>query len=418
MERLILHSDINSCYANIEHLYHPELSDEAVAVAGSPERRHGIILAKDEKCKRRGVKTGMALWQALQLCPEMVVLPPRLDLYVDFSAKVQRIYSDYTDVREAFGIDESWLDLTGCVRDGAAAATEIRQRIKSELGVTVSIGVSWNKVFAKLGSDYKKPDAVTVIDRQRFRDIVWPLPAGDLLYVGRSTSKRLEAMGITTIGAIAQSDPEALRRRLGKAGLMLHAFANGNDRSPVRREDAMPPVKSVGNGTTTPRDMVNDGDVWVTLMTLSESVGMRLREKGMMGHIVELSMRSPELEWCSRQIKLRYPTDITREILSSVFALFREAGSPLPLRSIAIRCTQLVPADRPQQLDLFSDWAERDRQRRLDGAMDTIRKKYGYNGIRRGTLAIDPALGGLNAREEHVVHPVGFLNGCGMDKMI
>ncbi len=416
MERTILHSDINCCYANIERLYHPELADRAVAVAGSEEERHGIILAKDETCKRRGVKTGMAIWQARRLCPDMVILPPRMELYADFSRKVRRIYSDYTDICESFGLDESWLDLTGCVRDGAAAAEEIRGRIKSELGVTVSIGVSWNKVFAKLGSDYKKPDAVTVISRDTYRDIVWPLPAGELLYVGRSTSSYLSSIGVCTIGALARSDPELLRRRLGKAGDMLHSFANGGDCSPVRRESAMPPVKSIGNGTTSPRDMETPRDVWVTLSALSESVGMRLREQRLMGRVVELSVRTPQLEWSTHQIKLHQPTDITREILETAFELFLSAGSPLPLRSIAVRCSQLVSCDMPQQLDIFSDAAERDRRRRLDAAMDAIRHKYGYASVKRGTLEEDPALGSINAREEHTVHPAAFLNGYGMDE--
>lgn len=414
MERLILHSDINSCYANIERAFHPELADCAVAVAGSPEKRHGIILAKDEKCKKRGVKTGMAIWQALKLCPDMVVLPPRMEIYAEFARKVRLIYSDYTDVCEPFGLDESWLDLTGCVPSGEAAAQEIRCRIKEELGVTVSIGVSWNKVFAKLGSDYKKPDAVTVISRDSFRDIVWPLPARELLYVGRSTSARLGGIGVTTIGAIARTDPALLRRKLGKAGDMLYAFANGNDCSPVRRDSAMPEIKSIGNGTTTPRDMATEGDIWVTLMALCESVGMRLREKRMMGSVIEIGLRNTKLEWISHQIKLRQPTDITKEILDTAFMLFREAGAPLPLRSISVRCTQLVYSDLPEQMDMFCDHAERDRLRNLDAAMDAIRKKYGYASVKRGTLEADVDLGSLNAKEEHSVHPMGFLNGYGM----
>lgn len=418
MERVILHSDINCCYANIEHLYHPELSECAVAVGGSPEKRHGIILAKDERCKARGVKTGMAIWQALRVCPDMIVLPPRMDLYSDFSDKVRRIYTDYTDICEGFGLDESWLDVTGCVRDGAQTANEIRARVKEELGVTVSVGVSWNKVFAKLGSDYKKPNAVTVIGRDTYKDLVWPLPVQDLLYVGRSTSGRLGSIGISTIGDIARTDVSVLHRKLGKAGDMLHAFANGNDCSPVRRISEMPRVKSIGNGTTTPRDMKSDSDVWITLMALTDSVGIRLREAGLMGSVVELSLRSTKLEWCTHQIKLRQPTDITREILEIAFELFKEAGSPLPLRSISVRCTQLVFSDMPEQMNLFCDHEERDRRRNLDTAMDSIRQKYGHSIVKRGTLEVDIDMGKINAREENAVHPIGFLNGYGMSDII
>ena len=195
MDRVILHSDINACYASVELLFRPELRGRPVAVGGDEERRHGIVLAKSEEAKRAGVKTGMTLWQARTLCPELVVLPPRFDRYIHYSREVQRIYSEYTDRREPFGIDESWLDITGCLRagEGERCAKEIGARIKRELGLTVSVGVSWNKVFAKLGSDYRKPDAVTVIDRANYRDIVWPLPAEELLFVGRST--RVQAGG-------------------------------------------------------------------------------------------------------------------------------------------------------------------------------------------------------------------------------
>ena len=219
MDRVILHSDINACYASVELLFQPELRGRPVAVGGDEERRHGIVLAKTEEAKRAGVKTGMTLWQARSLCPELVVVPPHFDRYIHYSREVQRIYSEYTDRREPFGIDESWLDITGCLRagEGERAAREIGARVKRELGLTVSVGVSWNKVFAKLGSDYKKPDAVTVIDRGNVRDIVWPLPAEELLYVGRSTRVRLAALGIHTIGDIARTEERVLKLRLGKS---------------------------------------------------------------------------------------------------------------------------------------------------------------------------------------------------------
>ena len=414
MDRVILHSDINSCYASIEHALHPELAGKAVAVGGSAEERHGIILAKDELAKRRGVKTGMALWQARQLCPELIILPPRMDVYLDFAGRVQKIYSEYTNLREPFGIDESWLDLTGCygIPDGEWAAREIRRRVKEELHVTVSVGVSWNKVFAKLGSDYKKPDAVTSINRENYRDIVWPLPVEDLLYVGRATSARLRGVGIGTIGALAQADPELLHRKLGKMGYTLHAFANGLDSSPVRREDLYAPVKSVGNSTTTHRDLVCDEDVRITLLALTESVATRLRDGGFKCRLVSVAVRKTDLSWDSHQMKLDHATDVTKEIFTAGMVLFHELHRwPAPIRSLGITAGALERADFPEQLDLFGAAETRQKQAALDRTIDGIRKKYGFSGIRRGLTASDLRLGGLNAREEHVVHPIGYFGG-------
>ena len=239
MNRVILHSDMNNCYASIELLHHPELRGKPLAVGGDPEARHGIVLAKDMIAKKAGVKTGMALWQARQVCPNIVFVPPRMDLYLRFSRLAHQIYADYTDQQEAFGIDESWLDVTNsasCKGDGYSIAQEISQRMKDELGVTVSIGVSWNKIFAKFGSDYKKPDAITVISPENYQDIVWRQPVEDLLYVGRATKRKLNGYGIQTIGQLAQTDPELLHRWLGKMGYVLSIFANGQDQTPVNKE--------------------------------------------------------------------------------------------------------------------------------------------------------------------------------------
>lgn len=414
MERIILHSDINSCYASIEHVYHPELRGLPLAVGGSEEARHGIILAKDELAKRCGVRTGMALWQARLLCPELVILPPRMDLYLQFAARVQEIYAEYTNLREPFGIDESWLDLTGCVavKDGESAAREINRRVKTELGVTVSVGVSWNKVFAKLGSDYRKPDAVTVISRSNFREIVWPLPVEDLLYVGPATSTRLRGAGIKSIGELARADPEMLHLKLGKMGYVLHAFANGLDISPVRREDLSPPVKSVGNSTTTPRDLTCDEDVRVTLLALCESVGMRLREGGFKGRVVSVSVRHTDLSWRSHQVRLDHATNITRELFTTGMALFRQLHTwPTPIRSLGLCCSALESALIPEQTDLFGVSESRRKQEALDSVMDRVRGKYGFASIRRGLAESDPALGRLNAKDDHTVHPIGFFGG-------
>ncbi len=390
MDRIILHADINACYANIELLHHPELRGRPLAVAGRPEERHGIVLAKDELAKKCGVKTGMVLWQARRLCPELQVLPPRMELYLRFSGYVREIYADYTNLRESFGLDESWLDLTGCTRDGAAAAREIGRRVKEEIGLTVSVGVSWNKVFAKLGSDYKKPDAVTVITRDNFQGLLWPLPVEDLLYVGRATARKLRAMGIRTIGDLARTPPELLAPRLGKSGYLLHAYANGLDSAPVRPCDQRPPIKSIGNGTTTPQDLLCDGEVHLPLLALSERVGMRLRAHSLQAQVVELAVRGPDLSWKLHQHKLSHPTDITEEIFETALSLFRELHAwPRPVRSLSIRCADLRRAENLQQLDMFGDCLRREKSRCLDRAVDDIRRRFGFSSLYRGVLSPD-----------------------------
>ena len=404
MDRVILHSDINSCYANIELLFAPELRGRPMAVGGDAERRHGIVLSKTEEAKRAGVKTGMALWEARRACPDLIVLPPRFDRYIYFTREVQKIYADYTDRREPFGLDESWLDLTGCVavRDGVSAAQEIRRRVKRELGLTVSIGVSWNKVFAKLGSDYKKPDAVTAIGRENYRELVWPMPVSELLFVGRATSKRLRELGIATIGELAEADAELLRLRLGKAGLALHESAAGRENSPVRRAGDDPPPKSVGNGTTPPRDMCSLCDALPVLTSLAESVGRRLRSLGLLAGNITLELRSDTLEWRSHGAQLQHPTDCDMEILSVALELLGESHRwPNALRSVAIRAGELCSAALPEQMDVFTDYAGRDAQRRLDAAIDRLRSRFGRESVLRGAVFADRAMAAPPDQEEY-----------------
>ncbi len=386
MERIILHSDINSCYVSVELLTRPELRGMPVAVGGDEEARHGIILAKSEEAKRAGVKTGMVLWQARQLCPELVVLRPHYDRYEAYSKAARAIYGNFTDRQEPFGMDESWLDITGCHawKDGYLAAQEVRRRMKKELGLTVSVGVSWNKPFAKLGSDYRKPDAVTVLGRDNFREVVWPLPVNALLFVGPASTRTLTAMGIHTIGELAGADPEALRLRMGKGGIMLYRYANGWDDSPVRRFDCLPPAKSVGNSTTPPRDMVCEEDVRAVMLALAQEVGGRLRDGGLRAGLLEISVRdAATLRWTSRRTVLERPTDITRELYQKAMELFRQLHAwPRPLRGLGLRTAALRAADSPEQTDMFTDYRRLDAMRRLDRVTDAIRARYGTGAIR------------------------------------
>ncbi|MCD8379130.1 MAG: DNA polymerase IV [Lachnospiraceae bacterium] len=422
MDRVILHSDMNNCYASIELLHHPKLRGHPIAVGGDPEARHGIVLAKDQIAKKAGVKTGMALWQARQVCPEIIFVPPHMDLYLRFSKLAREIYADYTDQQEPFGLDECWLDVThsGSYKgDGMTIAKEISSRIKYELGVTVSIGVSWNKIFAKLGSDYKKPDAITAITKDNFHQIAWPLPVGDLLYVGRATQKKLNLYGIRTIGQLAQTDPELLHRWLGKMGLVLHMFANGEDQTPVAVEDYHAPIKSIGNSTTTPRDLVSDTDVKIIVYALAESVSARLRENNFKCRVVEISVRDSDLYSFTRQHKMSAPTDLTTEIAENAMKLFHDNYRwRKPIRSVGVRACDLVEADCPVQLDLFIDENKRERLHKMDMTVDVIRRRFGYESIQRGLMYQDRLLSKLNAKDDHTVHPRGYFadgNQTGVD---
>lgn len=427
MNRTILHSDCNCFYASVELLHHPELRGKPVAVGGDPEARHGIVLTADYTAKRRGVKTGMALWQARQVCPDIIFLPPRMDLYLRFSRMAQEIYTEYTDKREPYGIDESWLDVTDSVSlkgDGYHIAQEISSRMKKELGITVSVGVSFNKIFAKLGSDYKKPDAITTMNKDEYRDKAWPLPVSDLLYVGSATNNKLRGIGIRTIGDLARTEESLLVRKLGKMGSILWAFANGYDESPVKIENTSAPIKSVGNSTTTPKDMETDEDVKIVLYILAESVAARLRENGFRCRTVEISIRDKDLLHFSKQVKLQNASNITREIAEAGYKLYKESyrmpadehelknSRPefyqKPLRSIGIRGTDLVTDYFWEQLDMFMDPQAREKQMKVDAAVDNIRKRFGFYSIQRGLMYQDRILSACDAKSDHTVHPHGY----------
>ena len=415
MTRHILHCDINAFYASVEMQRHPELRSKPLAVCGSQEERHGIVLTANYIAKPRGVKTGMAIWQAKQCCPELVTLPPDIDEYIRFSRMAREIYEDYTDQIEPFGLDESWLDVTGSVGlfgDPMTIAREISDRIKFELGITASIGVSDNKITAKLGSDYKKPDAITRIGRDNYEEIVYPLPVEDLLYVGPATSKKLRSVGISTIGRLAQSPPDFLQRRLGKMGLILHTFANGWDASPVQKSDHVPNIKSVGNSATTPRNLVSEEDVLLMLYLLAESVCARMRELASRCTVVEIYVRDTDLNAFTRQRKLPAPSCSSQELAETGMALFRRHYHwDKPIRSIGLRGAGLVEAQSSLQLSMFAEEQRRDKWERIDKAVDHLRQRYGYMSIRRAIVDADPLLGRINVKDEHTVHPVGYFGG-------
>ena len=389
MDRVILHCDLNCFYASVELLSHPDLWDIPMAVCGDPASRHGVILAKNEPAKRCGVQTAETIWQAKKKCPGLVLLPPHHDLYREYSRKVNAIYDEYTDLVEPFGIDESWLDVTHSLHlfggDAKLLADSLRERMKRELGLTLSVGVSFNKVFAKLGSDYKKPDATTVISRENWRDIVWPLPVGDLLFVGGAARKLLGQYGIRTIGQLAACRPEMLEDLMGKMGGQLYEYANGLDREPVRSRYDAEPVKSVGNGTTFSKNLTTREQVHGGIAMLADSVGSRLRHCGLYAGGVQVTVRDPAFHDRSRQTQLAAPTHLIRDLTAAAMDLTDQLWHPpAPVRALTVTAIHLVPeGDAYEQVNLFTAGAasKKEKQEKLEAAMDRIRGKYGTGAI-------------------------------------
>lgn len=399
-DRTILHSDLNSFYASVEIRNDPALAGQPVAVGGDEQARHGIVLAANQLAKRHGIRTAEALWSARRKCPELVIVRPHFDEYARFSQAVRQIYLDYTSQIEPMSLDEAFLDVTGSrslFGDGEAIAHTIRRRVKRELGLTVSVGVSFNKIFAKLGSDYKKPDAVTVFSRENYRALVWPQPAANLLYVGRATAKKLAGIGVHTIGDLAAADPAALHMLLGKMGPMLHAYANGWDRSPVAEYAAREEAKSIGNMVTAPRDICTPRDADLVLWPLCESVAHRLRRHGLCAGSLSLYIRDVQLEVHTRQCQLVPPTWLAREMMEHARALLaRHYKWKLPIRTLGVSAGELIPADAVSlQLDLEGTAEKRDKLERIERAMDGLKDRYGAAAVRRGTELIDPDLSGF-----------------------
>lgn len=422
-DRDVLHSDINCCYAQIECQARPELRGKPVVVGGDEEARHGIVLAKNLIAKRAGVKTAMALWEARKACPGLVVVPPDYRLYMDVSRRAREIYYDYTDRVEPFGPDEAWLDVTGTRRclglSPAEIAREVSERMVAELGISVSVGVSWNKIFAKFGSDYKKPDAVTVITRENYRKVVWQAPVRDLLYVGPATERKLHSSGIDTIGQLACASDELLRNRLGKMGFVLRGFARGQDATEVKpydrdAADVMREIKSYGNGLTAPRDICDPQSAKAYAWMLAESVAQRMREGRARARTVSVGARAAD-DLCtrSRQCKLPVATDVTLEVARAAWGLLREL-EPLdashPLRGIHVRASDLEPADADLQASLFDPLPRRTEMRELDASVDDLRRRYGNKCVVWGAQLVDEGAASVDAKADNTVHPVSFFH--------
>jgi DNA polymerase-4 len=417
MERIIAHSDLNCYYASVEMLRNPRLRNVPFAVCGLKEERHGIVLTANYPAKKRGVKTGMANWEAQRTCPGLYIVPPRYSDYIQFSEFVRELYSRYTDRVESMGLDECWLDLTGCVPSfshGETVIQEIMGRVKRELGLSVSVGLSDNKVFAKLGSDMKKPDAYTLIPREHFKEIVWPLPVGDLLYVGHATKAKLAGRCVYTIGDLAKTDPDNLRRWFGKVGLVLYAFANGEDRSLVAPSGFEMPIKSIGNSQTAPRDLHCDQDVKIMICALSDSVGARLMEIGMRASKIEFSFCNSDMtKYGSKQCKISVPTYISKEIADIAFGLFKKIYGhwPAPLRKVGVRGCDLISEKAPQQITMWQDAKRMDEISELERSINSLRERYGNKIIQRGIVYLDSELSGVDAKRDHTIHPVGVFTG-------
>lgn len=393
MDRTILHCDCNSFFASVECVFRPELKTVPMAVCGNPENRHGIILAKNELAKKAGVVTAETVWQARQKCPELVLIPPRHQEYVRFSGLVNAIYQRYTDQVEPFSIDESWLDVTGSrtlFGSGETIADAIRKAVREELGITVSAGVSFNKIFAKMGSDYKKPDATTVISRENYRQLLWPLPISEMIFVGKASRTALRELGIYTIGDLARAEPSLLLARLGKIGGILSTYARGEDQSPVTSiYDEPEEPKSVGNGMTFRRDLSGEDDLRIGVLYLADSVAARLRRHGLRCRTVAVTVKDPKFHTVSKQKILPRSTDLAKTIAEVSLELIRSCWNPSsPIRSITITASRFHESGG-DQLSLFQSAEEiKDpgKRERLEQAVDQVRSRYGRSAVSFGRI--------------------------------
>ncbi len=388
MDRVILHCDCNSFYASVESAINPELKNVPMAVGGSEEARHGIILAKNELAKKYNIQTAETIFSAKKKCPDLVIVPPRHDLYEEYSQRINDIYLEYTDKVERFGIDESWLDVTGSQKlfgSGEEIANALRKRIREEIGITISAGVSFNKVFAKLGSDYKKPDATTVISRENYKSIVYPLPVSDLLFVGRRTKEVLTKLHIETIGDLAESDVNRLIKALGKQGETIYRYARGEDNSPVDPH-ANDEVKSVGNGMTFKRDLYGEKDILCGISHLSECIAVRMRKKEVKCTVVQVTIKDPNLHSIQRQEKLDRPTNLAKEITDKAMEIIRRSWNMKnPIRMLTVTGGGIIPEGSSEQISFF-DEEKNPKRENLEKTLDAIRDKYGKDSVKNANV--------------------------------
>ena len=381
---------MNNFYASVECMLSPELKQYPVAVCGSVEERHGIVLAKNYKAKAFKVATGDAVWQAKQKCPDLVVVPPHYEEYLKYSKLAKAIYCDYTNQVEPYGMDKCWLDISGTKKlfgNPVDVANEIRERIKFELGLTISVGVSFNKIFAKLGSDYKKPDAVTVFEKETFREKIWGLPASDLLGVGRATTRVLNNYCIRTIGDLANSDYDFIKRILGKNGVSLWLYANGRDNSTVKDIKFVSPVKSIGHGITTVVDLSNEEEVWRVFLELTQGNGHKLRVHQKVAKAVAIYVRDNTLFSKQWQTQMQMVTQLPLVLAQYAFQLFKKRYDwRNPIRSVTIQAINLFPQNMPQQIDLFCDYERAEKQEKLDGCVEKLCQRFGKRCIRNAVL--------------------------------
>lgn len=411
MSRVILHSDMNNFYASVECMLNPSLKGKPIAVCGSQEERHGIVLAKNYPAKAYGVATGEVIWQAQQKCRDLVIVPPHYKEYIKYSKLAKEIYYRYTDLIEPFGMDECWLDITGTRKGsgfGYEVANEIKETIKFELGLTVSVGVSFNKIFAKLGSDMKKPDAVTCIGEDDFKERIWHLPASDLLGVGYASEKKLNYYGIRTIGALAQTDPIFLQKIMKSHGLTLWKFANGLDHSPVQEYGYKSPIKSVGHGQTTKKDLTNDSEVWRVILDLAQDIGHTLRENDLAASGVSINVRDCELHSKEWQMQMPMLTQSESYLAEQCYQLFvKQYDWHNNIRSITIRAINLHSSKEPVQTDLFNNRDRLDRMEAIDKVKDDIRRRFGTDSIFNAVLLLNKGM--CDTHPTGITMPTGLL---------
>lgn len=406
MDRTILHCDCNGFYASVECVLNPSLRNVPMAVGGNEKNRHGIILAKNELAKKYNIQTAETLYSARKKCPELVIVPPHHDVYREYSHRVNAIYEQYTDLVEPFGIDESWLDVTGSRRlfgDGKTIADELRRRVRAETGLTISVGVSFNKVFAKLGSDYKKPDATTVIMRGDVERIVYPLPVGTLLYVGKRTEKTLYSMGIKTIGDLAAFDGKALAEILGKSGAMLSEYARGLDESPVRSVYEEEEIQSVGNGMTFDHDLTGEDEIRRGVMTLCEKIAFRMRAHKVKCTTVQVQIKDPQFKVISRQKKLERAAYSSREIFDAAMDIIHASWQMYkPVRMITVTGSSLInERDEVRQLSLFDEEDKtHEKLESLEKTMDLLREKFGNGKVSYGYKSIEKENNRTDGKEQ------------------